>query len=187
MPTFENKWHSYRSGTRSAEGAEIMHRRYVKLRLCIYKESRIRCFSDVWPIFWPWKWYSFPINFGHNVHRVISFPTVYRTSKSMQPFGKCSRLKLAHLRQSRGCTKISVQSVIIHRFRNFFTDVFQTYVQTTLPLEVLHQKLQLRLLSFESGETHFSRFFHVFEPPNGGRGQVGRLIFVSLESPYPLS
>ena len=35
-----NKRHSYRSGTRSPEGAEIMHHIYAKLRLWIYKESQ---------------------------------------------------------------------------------------------------------------------------------------------------
>ena len=37
-----NKWHSYRSGTRSPEGAEIMHHIYAKLRLCMNRPNTSR-------------------------------------------------------------------------------------------------------------------------------------------------
>ena len=38
-----NKWHSYRSGTCSPEGAEIMHQIYAKLWLCMHTRNRKRC------------------------------------------------------------------------------------------------------------------------------------------------
>ena len=108
----------------------------------------------------------------------------------MQPFRKYSRLKLAHLRQSRGCTKISVESVIMHRtdLENFFTDVFQTYVRTTVPLEVLDRKnFTAEFYHLKVVKPIFRVFFIFSTPQMGGMGQVTGLILVSLESPYPLS
>ena len=152
----------------------------------MHNRSRKRCFSDVWPIFWPWRWYTFPIKFGHDVDRVISFPTVYCTSKSMQPFRKYSRLKLAHLRQSRGCTKISVKSVIMHRFRKFFHWCLPDICANNFASESYwSEELHPRVLSFESGKTHFSRFFHVFDPPNGGKGSSWGADFGVVGKPIP--
>ena len=181
-----NKRHSYRSGTRSPEGAENMQHIYAKLRLCMHNRSRKRCFSDVWPIFWPWRWYTFPIKFGHVVDRVISFPTVSRTSKSMQPFRKYSRLKVAHLRQSRGFTKIGVKSVIMHRARKLFTDVFQTYVQTTSSLEVFDRKnFTTEFYHLKVVKPIYHVFFHVFDPQNRGKGSSWGAKFGVVGKPIP--
>ena len=125
------------------------------------------------------------MKFSHDIDRVISLPTVYCTSKSMQPFRKYSRLKLAHLPQSRGCTKISVKSVIMHRFRKFFTDVFQTYVQTTLPLEVVDRKnFTTEFYHLEVVDPVF-RVFSCFRCPNGGKGLGWGAHFGVIRKPIP--
>ena len=104
----------------------------------------------------------------------------------MQPFKKYSRLKLANLRQSRGCTKIGLKSVIMHRFRKFFhwclPDICANYF---VPGSFRSEKLHSRVLSFESGKTHFSRFFHVFDPPNGGKGSSWGADFSVVGKPIP--
>ena len=88
----------------------------------------------------------------------------------MQPFRKYSRLKLAHLRQSRGCTKIGVKSVIMHRFRKFYHWCLRDICANIFAAgSFWSEKLHSRVLSFESGKTHFSRFF-MFSTPQMGKG-----------------
>ena len=112
---------------------------------------------------------------------------VYRTSKSMQPFRKYSRLKLAHLRQSRGCTKISVKSVIMHRFWKCFHWCLPDICANNFTAgSFWSEKLHRRVLSFERSKTHFSRFFHVYDPSNGGKESNWGLILVSLVVGKPI-
>ena len=111
------------------------------------------------------------MKFCHDVDSVISFPTVYCTSKSMQPFRKYSRLKIVHLRQSKGFTKISVKSVIMHRFRKIFHWCLPDICANNFASESFwSEELHPRVLSFESGKTHFFAFFSCFRPPKWEEG-----------------
>ena len=47
------------------------------------------------------------------------------------------------------------------------------------------EKLHSRLLSFETGKTHFSRFFHVSDPPIGGKGSSWGADFGVVGKPIP--
>ena len=78
-----------------------------------------------------------------------------------------------------------ILEIAIHQWRKW-TKTPQAY------LMYLMQKLYLRVLSFESGKTHFSRFFHVFDSPNGEKrsswgadfGVIGKPIAIFLIAVY---
>ena len=71
-------------------------------------------------------------------------------------------------------------------FENFFTDVFQTYVQTTLLLEVFDQKnFTTEFYHLKVVKPIFRVFFHVFDPPNGGKGSSWEADFGVVRKPIP--
>ena len=81
-----------------------------------------------------------------------------------------------------------ILEIAIHQWRKW-TKTPQAYL---MYLMYLMQKLYHRVLSFESGKTHFSRFFHVFDSPNGEKrsswgadfGVIGKPIAIFLIAVY---
>ena len=132
--------------------------------------------------------YTFPVKFGHDVDRVISFPAVYCTSKSIQPFRKYSRLKLAHLRQSAGCTKISGKSNYAPISKTFSQISSRHMCKQLCRWKLFIRKTSLQSFILWSGKTHFFAFFSCFRPPKWGKesswgadfGVVGKPIHTFL-------
>ena len=58
----------------------------------------------------------------------------------------------------------------MHRFRKFFTDVFQTYVQTTLSLEVFDRKNFTAEFYPLKVVKPIYRVFFMFSTPKWGEG-----------------
>ena len=87
------------------------------------------------------------------------------------------------------CTDEIVNDSSIQSLYLITTKTPQAYL---MYLMYLMQKLYHRVLSFESGKTHFSRFFHVFDSPNGEKrsswgadfGVIGKPIAIFLIAVY---
>ena len=101
----------------------------------------------------------------------------------MQLLRKHGSWNLAVLRRSRRCIKISVKGVIMHRYRNLFTIIFQNNVQITLSLKVVVRKNFIAEFShLKMGIPNF-RVKKCFRLQ--GESQVEGFVLVSLDSPYP--
>ena len=106
----------------------------------------------------------------------------------MQPLRKYSRLKLAHLRQSRGCTKNQCKKCNYNYapISKIFSLMSSRHMcKQPFRWKFRSEELHSRVLSFESGKIHFSRFFHVFDPPNGEKGSSWGADFGVVGKPIP--
>ena len=92
------------------------------------------------------------------------FNGIYRTSMSMQLFRK-QQLEIGTLASIQEVHYNRCRSEITNQFVIFVTDVFHSYVQPTLPQEVVWKKPPSSVLLFEKWDTPtFCGFFHVFNP-----------------------